>query len=1383
MSRAVRCTSSGCSSLRTTVSVLFVMLAMLLLVAPIFGQTANGRISGTVKDQTGGAIVGAAVTVTDVARGLPRNLTTDEGGAYLATNLIPGNYSVRATFTGFQAWERTNIVLGVGGDLFIDVVLVPGAQTQTVTITEELPLVNTTSATLGGTLSNETINDLPVSGRNYVNIMDLRPGVVLQLGNNSGGAGAASVNGLRGEQSLEYLVEGLHAMDAYTGQSVMNNFALNGDATGILSTDAIQDFNQQFGNKAEYGYRPGGSTNIGLKSGTNAIHATGFAYFRKTELDARKYFNGPDTGQPLVNNSLEQFGGTVGGPIKRDKLFFFLSYEQQNSGHGSSNTATIPFTDSAMIENFPACLNNGPGGLHTCTPKAGAVNGGRAFTSEQHLILSCLAVRDQQGTVPAGSTSGSSVLLSPQSLSMVSLSSSCTPLSTYPNNLNGIAWYMPHGGFDLGAPANLDFAVSTVWPNLQTENRQISGMAKVDYTVNDKHSINGFYFRGNGQNRDQGSQRPIFRTNIIVNPVVLAGTWTWLPNSAWANSFRVGFARSNQLFLPIDEETQLTQADIGLPTGVRTYGARNFGYTQSFQTNGFSSIGSRNTEVQGPEDSFEIQEQVSYLAGKHSVRFGGSLMTAYQNGATWANTRGTFGFGGGGSGASNGLVALFSGQKPVPTAIDPDGAGAATAVTLNTNTNTGQNTGLQTSSLFFGDPTSNVRRITYSMFLQDDWRIHPRLTLNLGMRYDVSSVPYDKRHILGGFRPELGIVQEEVQVHRVHSRDSNNFGPRLGFAWDIFGTGKTVLRGGGGLTYELPTLRHYVETGNAFGPTGLPTAWAIGCNGTLNSTDLDLVAPGTQSIAANQLTNCSGTLTTSGGTRDVGQANWSATNLTILPSINWDAASTGRVIFPAGNINNCATNIVVASNLSSSAQTGRAGARCSTSSLDPQMPTPYVEDWRLSIQHAIVNNVVLDVAYVGNHGVKLIGRTDDNQMAPFQMWNTPSATPGQTFAQRCVALPTQTNCGGGAFSSIPTTTGQVFNSKFPHLNTIVRIWGRDTSNYNGLQATLTARNFHGLNLTAGYTWSQALAIASGNGGGVPTDSYFAAYDYGAASSDLRHKFSLSPVYNFPSVQGFGGLLDGWRINGIFRYQSGRPFGPGNFGGDTLGDGRGSRPDFFGDRSDFEFWSPDEEPALFHPGGPATGTATCSLNNSATSTCVGTGNANRTLASLGDSIFESLGGNINSPNGCGTAGLPAGACYTAADLAINTTACTAHATTPTHAARLRAYGCWTRGNSVILPADLHTLGNIPRSAWQGNNYWNLDASITKRQRITERLSSEFRFEFFNILNHPTFANKGAGLGCTVTTCNLGFRSTNIADTGNVIGSGGPRRLQLGVKLFW
>src|SRR2546422_5310355 len=227
-----------------------VVLSMLLFWSSTFAQTANGRISGTVKDASGALIPGAVVTVTDTPRGVSRNLATGEAGAYLATNLLPSTYTVRVTFPGFQTWVRENIRLEVGQDLAIDIVLVPGAQTETVTITEEVALVNVNSATLGGTLSNQTINDLPLNGRNFTNLLELRPGIVLNLGNNSGGTGAAAANGLRPEQSNEYLVEGLHGMSPFNGQPVMNSLALRGDAATVLPVDAIQEFSNQQNTKA-----------------------------------------------------------------------------------------------------------------------------------------------------------------------------------------------------------------------------------------------------------------------------------------------------------------------------------------------------------------------------------------------------------------------------------------------------------------------------------------------------------------------------------------------------------------------------------------------------------------------------------------------------------------------------------------------------------------------------------------------------------------------------------------------------------------------------------------------------------------------------------------------------------------------------------------------------------------------------------------------------------------------------------------------------------------------------------------------------------------------------------------------------------------------------
>jgi Carboxypeptidase regulatory-like domain len=330
------------------------VLNVLLFVAfPLFSQTANGRILGTVKDQSGGAIAGAKITIVDVQRGIERAITTEGDGAYLAPNIIPGTYTLRAEFQGFRVYERQNILVEVGKDVAIDVVMQPGEQTQKITVTEAVPLIETTNATLGGTLSNQSINDLPISGRNYQNLLELRPGVVLQLGNNSDGGGPAATNGLRAEESNAYMIEGLAGKDPYTGQSVINNIGVNGDAASLLPLDAIQEFNQQFNPKAAYGYSAGSTVSVGLKAGTNSLHGTAYGFFRNNALDAKNYFNPPGI---QINDNVRQFGATVGGPIKKDKLFFFAGYGANESDGGKSHQHS-----GAFHRPFHAQLQRGRG--------------------------------------------------------------------------------------------------------------------------------------------------------------------------------------------------------------------------------------------------------------------------------------------------------------------------------------------------------------------------------------------------------------------------------------------------------------------------------------------------------------------------------------------------------------------------------------------------------------------------------------------------------------------------------------------------------------------------------------------------------------------------------------------------------------------------------------------------------------------------------------------------------------------------------------------------------------------------------------------------------------------------------------------------------------
>ena len=195
------------------IRVLGIVCLVLAVSVPMFSQTTTGRILGTVSDQSGAAVAGAAVVITDVQRGTTRTVATDASGDYAAPELQPGVYKVRAEAKGFKSVERPNIVLEVAQDLRIDIALPPGQVSETVIITDEVPLVNTTSATLGGTLSNAEINDLPLNGRNYENLLQLRPGVMRYPG---GGFSTTSTNGLRAEDNA-YFVEGLFNSEPYSG--------------------------------------------------------------------------------------------------------------------------------------------------------------------------------------------------------------------------------------------------------------------------------------------------------------------------------------------------------------------------------------------------------------------------------------------------------------------------------------------------------------------------------------------------------------------------------------------------------------------------------------------------------------------------------------------------------------------------------------------------------------------------------------------------------------------------------------------------------------------------------------------------------------------------------------------------------------------------------------------------------------------------------------------------------------------------------------------------------------------------------------------------------------------------------------------------------------
>ena len=370
---------------KNAVQLLGGIFAVLLLCLPAFSQGSFGRILGTVTDQSGGVVAGATVTVVDTERGINRTLTTDDVGAYNAPNLTPGNYMVRVEAKGFKRIERQGITIEVGREVRVDLTVQPGDQNQTLTVTESVPLVETTNATQGGTLENAEIIDLPLNGRDYQNLLGLRPGVMLQPG---GGPWTQSANGVRPDESV-WLIEGIINANFFDARPVINMPSPFTDGATILPVDAIQEFTLMENPKAEYGWKAGAIVNVGIKSGTNSLHGDAYAFGRYQNWDARNYFNvaNPISGCPLLTGGqcnqtpaqLEQFGAVVGGPIKKDKLFFFGGYEGLRSFIGFVGGIAVPATQSvgdpskSMVDAIsalqtagitPSAVSMQTGGMH-----------------------------------------------------------------------------------------------------------------------------------------------------------------------------------------------------------------------------------------------------------------------------------------------------------------------------------------------------------------------------------------------------------------------------------------------------------------------------------------------------------------------------------------------------------------------------------------------------------------------------------------------------------------------------------------------------------------------------------------------------------------------------------------------------------------------------------------------------------------------------------------------------------------------------------------------------------------------------------------------------------------------------------------------------------
>ncbi len=1196
-------TSSGwMAASRVVLAVLVALLFSLSATA----QSTAGRILGTVTDQSGAAVAGATVVVTDIQRNTSRTLSTDDTGSYVAADLTPGSYKVRVEAKGFKSIERPNVQIEVATDVRSDFSLRPGQVTEVMTIMEEVPLVNSTSSTLGGTLSNKEINDLPLNGRNYENLLQLRPGVVRYPG---GGFSTTSTDGLRAEDNA-YFIEGLFNSEPYSGQAIVNGAGIAGDSATILPIDAIQEFNVQQNAPAEYGWKPGAVVNVGLKTGTNKMHGTAFGFGRDGALDGRNFFN--DSPNPKLTRTLEQFGGSLGGALVKDKAFFFGAYEGQRYNVGNSF-----------------------GGITSPSMVSMPVNGSCVI----------LATGDCADSIPDA---------------IAELQAAGVPIDAASLNIAGCAL---SGGTVTcnGSGFPLNNAPSISITNGFNNNVHVDNLiAKLDGRLSDRHSINGEYFFGNnsGTVEDFPELQQKWLSNIHTRAQVVGGNWIWTPSARWVNDFRVGYNRLYQPTLPGDLNTPASS--YGLNTGVSgpfTGGLPRIGFGGYF----FPGLGGfKWPKFQGPDSITQFVDQVSYSTGKHALKFGGELHYNKVTNAAYGNARGSITFLGGN--------AILAGAGSTP--LEDFFAGLPFKSTVEV-----------------GNPTLHLHNWAYSGFFQDDYRATKNLTLNFGVRYEYSSVPQEANNLLGNFDPNVGLVQVGHQISSLWKPDHKNFGPRAGFAWDVMGTGRTVLRGGGGLTYETVNWQSFVAFNNAFGPGSVPTGAAIDAGGD-----------------------------TSGGTITTG-------NVTIFNGPSpWD--TQGSPLY-GGDTVNC------------------FNSPCPVMTVDRNLTTPYVWNWTLSLQHAITANLSLEAAYVGNHGTNLTGIRDINQAPVGSGWPASAISAciasGYTDPNNCAPDST-----GGEEANRP------FANSFPYLANIFQMANVYRSNYNGLQVTLNARNYHGLSMVAGYTYSHASDDVGANwdfgyGSGLPQDAHNPGAEYANSDFDIRHRLTLSLTYAIPGRKGYGQALEGWEINSITTLATPQYWGPMDEGTDAAGVG----------------------PLPVSP--PANSPIRWSFYKAGSAA---PGNPSDFKSGRGVGI-------THYPNN--TAPIPQ-SCFASALAEDGGSA-------GPETAALNLFGCYAQGNSVMMAPPLGQFGNMGRNMFQDTGFKNFDFSLAKNFHFREAMRLQLRAEFFNILNHPNFANpyggqNGFGLNDpSAPSFGCGCATPDIAAANPAVGSGGPRSIQLGAKFVF
>ncbi len=1031
---------------KRTLMMRFVMLLavgclMLGFAGTLHAQLSTATVFGTITDQTGAVIPNATVTLTQTDTNFTRVSVTKEDGSYREQFLPVGPYKVTVAAAGFKNLERTGIVLSVMQTAEMTLKMEVGGSTETVDVKADIPLVNLGNSTLGATVDNVEIDNLPLVNRNVDRLLQLIPGV----------QSVQTINNL-GYQEIHVLVNG--STDSIVGQvsyyldGGLNMTGLRNSGNQVPNPDAISQFNIVTNNySAQIGKFSSAVVSIVSKSGSNSFHGSAFEFFRDRNFNAIGHNAGLNASKNPYNQ--HRFGATLGGPIRHDKDFFFGSFAGYRFIQYGDYSGALP-SAAQMTGNFSENMPSAAEQANCTTAPSTAAN------TAIHFLVCNPATKTPypNNTLP----------------------------SVDPTAVNILKYLKAN------LPAQQAFRTGDTAYTYRTRSRlpeqNEEYLIKTDHQITPAHRLTLSYFLLNYQvTTNLGGFTQAWSSSQYKNKqqnANLSETWSVSPRTV--NQFWLNYTRQNggRIATPAT-----TLADFGSDFGVVGVPSRPniaVGGVEGF------TLAQAITGPKAGANVYGIRDMISTTRGKHSLYLGGEGGLEKDFQLTSLNNYGTFTFsttnGASAARTTNGLSDFLAG---IPATMNQD---------------TGE--------------YANANWYSYGLFAQDDWRILPRLTLNLGIRYDWQQAPTDPQrmqtnftagaqshafgtvNIVGKTGPQLAPVgllfpgDPGVPVGGAFT-PLNHFSPRVGFAFDPYGDGKTVFHGAAGIFFGGISGNMWEFPSN-FAPYAVRNSY---------SKVVSLTHPYT------------------------GDPTEFPTGTNPYPGLAFNRANNTATFLPLNSI----------------------------SAFDPHYRWPYSIQLNFGFQHQFTRGLALSANYVGSLNRKAPLYNDLN--GPIFNINPDTGLSGPAcFTDAAHKIPDTTKACGYANSSGTINNRRPLNSQFgqsaasPIYTNMNIIRSNQNSNYNGLQVSVEQRITHRVSAKGYYSWSKTLQSntldTTGGLSGVFQDVNFPQLEYRQRSDqDRRQMMTMSFVWKPDYFDGYNRIVraafNGWSISGIWTANSGQPF--------------------------------------------------------------------------------------------------------------------------------------------------------------------------------------------------------------------------------------------------